>query len=130
MNRHSEQGMTLVETLVALVVLAIGIIAVARVFPSVSASQLSSQMLTSGSNYAREKVEELSALPWSDPALSDGRHPAGTATEDIGSNTAWHRYYNVTTLTGTLSDLKRVVVTVWWQWQGTDSTMTTTYFRR
>lgn len=130
MNRNPEQGLTLVETLVALVILAIGILAVARVFPSVSSNQFQAQMLTGGSNQAREKVEELSALPWSDPALSDGRHPAGTATEDIGSNNAWHRYYDVTTLTGTLSDLKRVVVTVRWQWQGMESTMTTTYFRR
>jgi prepilin-type N-terminal cleavage/methylation domain-containing protein len=130
MNRHSEQGMTLVETLVALVVLAIGIMAVARVFPSVSAGQLNARLLTTGSNYAREKQEELGALPWSDAALSDGRHPAGTATEDIGANNAWHRYYDVTTLTGTLSDLKRVVVTVRWTWQGSESTQTTTYFRR
>ena len=62
--------------------------------------------------------------------MSDGRHPAGTATDDVGTNNAWHRYYNVTTLTGTLSDLKRVVVTVRWTFNGTDSTMTTTYFRR
>lgn len=130
MKRNPEQGLTLVEALVALVVLAIGILAVARVFPSVSTNQFQAQMLTGGSNFAREKVEELSALPWSDPALSDGRHPAGTSTEDIGSNNAWHRFYNVTTLTGTLSDLKRVVVTVRWQWQAQESTMTTTYFRR
>ena len=122
--------MTLVETLVAMVVLAIGIMAVARVFPSVSSNQLNARMLTAGANFAREKQEELGAIPWTDAALSDGRHPAGTATEDIGANTRWHRFYNVTTLTGTLSDLKRVVVTVWWTWNGTDSTMTTTYFRR
>ncbi|TMQ48384.1 MAG: prepilin-type N-terminal cleavage/methylation domain-containing protein [Candidatus Eisenbacteria bacterium] len=130
MKRNPEQGLTLVETLVALVILAIGIMAVARVFPSVSANQLSARMLTAGSNFAREQQEQLGALPWTDAALTDGRHPAGTATDDIGSNNAWHRYYNVTTLTGTLSDLKRVVVTVRWTFNGTDSTMTTTYFRR
>ena len=82
------------------------------------------------SDVTREKQEELGALPWTDAAMSDGRHPAGTATDDVGTNNAWHRYYNVTTLTGTLSDLKRVVVTVRWTSNGTDSTMTTTYFRR
>ncbi len=130
MNRNPEQGLTLVETMVALIVLAIGIVAVAHVFPSVSTHQLSARMLTTGSNLAREKQEELGALPWTDPALTDGRHPAGIATEDVGTNNAWHRYYNVTTLPGALSDLKRVVVTVRWTISATDSTMTTTYFRR
>ena len=130
MGRNPEQGVTLLETLVALTVLAIGIVAVARVFPSITGSQIEAKMLTTGSYYSREKVEELMALPWTDPVLSDGRHPAGTATEALGSNGQWNRYYNVTTLTGTLSDLKRVTVTVWWQMQGYDTTTTTTYFRR
>ena len=130
MRRNPEQGVTLLETLVALTMLAVGIVAVARVFPSVTSSTLEAKMLTSGSYYAREKVEELMALPWTDAALTDGRHPGGSATEDIGSNNQYHRYYNVTTLTGTLSDLKRVTVSVWWQLQGSDTTTTTTYFRR
>jgi prepilin-type N-terminal cleavage/methylation domain-containing protein len=130
MNRNPEQGVTLLETLVALTVIAIGVVAVARVFPAITGSQLQAKMLTTGTYYAREKVEELMALPWTDAALTDGRHPAGTATEDMGSNNQWHRFYNVTTLTGALSDLKRVTVTVGWQFQGSDSTTTTTYFRR
>ncbi len=112
MNRNPERGVTLLETLVALTVLAVGIVA------------------ATGTYYTREKVEELLALPWTDAALTDGRHPGGSATEDIGSNSQWHRFYNVTTLTGALSDLKRVTVTVWWVMQGSDTTTTTTYFRR
>ena len=114
----------------ALTVLAVGIVAVARVFPSITGSQIEAKMLTTGTYYTREKVEELMALPWTDAALTDGRHPGGSATEDIGSNSQWHRFYNVTTLTGALSDLKRVTVTVWWVMQGSDTTTTTTYFRR
>ena len=130
MKRNPEQGVTLLETLVAMTVLAIGIVAVAKVFPSITGSQIEAKMLTTGTYYSREKVEELMALPWTDAALSDGRHPGGTATENMGSNNQWHRYYNVTTLVGALSDLKRVTVTVTWQMQGSDTTTTTTYFRR
>jgi len=130
MNRNPERGVTLLETLVAMTVLAIGIVSVAKVFPSITGSQIGAKMLTTGTYYSREKVEELMALPWADAALTDGRHPGGTATEDLGSNNQWHRYYNVTTLAGTLSDLKRVTVTVTWQMQGSDTTTTTTYFRR
>jgi len=130
MKRNPEQGVTLLETLVAMTVLAIGIVAVAKVFPSITGSQIEAKMLTTGTYYSREKVEELMALPWTDAALSDGRHPGGTATENMGSSNQWHRYYNVTTLAGALSDLKRVTVTVTWQMQGSDTTTTTTYFRR
>ena len=130
MKRNPEQGVTLLETLVAMTVLAIGIVSVAKVFPSITGSQIGAKMLTTGAYYSREKVEELMALPWTDAALTDGRHPGGTATEGIGSNGQWHRYYNVTTLTGALTDLKRVTVTVTWQMQGSDTTTTTTYFRR
>lgn len=130
MKRNPEQGVTLLETMVALTVLAIGIVAVARVFPTITGSQLEAKMLTTGTFYTREKMEELLALPWTDAALTDGRHPGGSATEDLGSNNQWHRFYNVTTLTGALSDLKRVTVTVRWTLQGSESTMTTTYFRR
>jgi prepilin-type N-terminal cleavage/methylation domain-containing protein len=130
MKRHPEQGVTLLETLVAMTVLAIGIVAVAKVFPNITGSQIGAKMLTTGAYYSREKVEELMALPWTDAALTDGRHPAGMATENLGSNNQWHRYYNVTTLTGALADLKRVTVTVTWLLQGSDTTTTTTYFRR
>lgn len=130
MKRNPEQGVTLLETLVALTVLAVGVVAVARVFPSITGSQISAKMLTTGAYYSREKVEELMALPWTDAALTDGRHPGGTATENLGSNNQWHRFYNVTTLTGALSELKRVTVTVQWTMQGSESTTTTTYFRR
>ena len=130
MQKHSEQGVTLIETIVALTILAIGILSVARVFPSVSDREVRAQMLTTGSNLAREKMEVLGALSWSDPALSNGRHPGGTATEDSGPKNQWHRYYNVTTLPGALSDLKRVTVIVWWRWQGSDSTSSTIYYGR
>ena len=130
MPQHSERGTTLVEVLVALIVLSIGIAASARVFPSITRSQLQARMLTAGSCYAREKAEEVSVLPWSHPDLTDGRHPPGTATENLGANGSWHRHYEVTTLTGTLSDLKKVTVTVSWEFQGSRSTTTTTYIRK
>ena len=125
-----RKGTTLIEVMFALIVLAIGIVAVARVFPSAAKAQIKSRMLTSGTYYAREKIEELGALAWSDTALTAGRHPGGTATEGLGASGAWNRYYDVTVMSAPLTDLKKVTVTVSWYQGGNRSTTTTTYLRK
>jgi Tfp pilus assembly protein PilV len=122
--------MTLVELMVALVVLSVGIIALARVFPSASRAQEQSKLQTAATYYAQERVERLTALAWSDTALAAGRHPGGTGTEGLGSSGAWRRYYQVTAMAAPLDDLKKVTVTVTWRFQGNRSTTLTTYLRR
>src|SRR5436190_10519460 len=130
-ERSREQGMSLVELCIALVVLAIGILAVARLFPAGARAQAQDQILTKANYYAQEKVEALTGLTWADAALFDGRHPAGTAFDTLGSG-HWLRSYQVTTMTGTLDNLKRVDVTVNYQGAGrTQRSLTaTTYVRR
>jgi type IV pilus assembly protein PilV len=126
----SARGMTLVELMVALMVLSVGIIALARVFPSATRNQEQSRLQTAASYYAQEKLEQLSALSWSDNALSVGRHPTGTATEHLGAGGAWHRHYQVAAMAAPLDDLKKVTVTVAWTYGGGRSTTLTTYVRR
>ena len=127
---RSERGASLIELMIALVVLSLGILAVARLFPAGARAQLGDRMMTAGSYYAQEKLEELNRLPWSDAALIDGRHPPGAATEDLGTSAAWHRYYEVSTLPAPLDNLKKVTVTVNWTFMGVRSTQSTTYLRR
>jgi prepilin-type N-terminal cleavage/methylation domain-containing protein len=55
MKRNPEQGVTLLETMVALTVLAIGIVAVARVFPSITGSQLEDQDAHDRTYYSRAR---------------------------------------------------------------------------
>jgi type IV pilus assembly protein PilV len=126
----NERGTTLIEVAIALIILTVGIVAVAKMFPSAARSQVRSRMLTSGTYYAREKLEELGALAWADTALSAGRHPTGIATEDLGPTGAWHRYYDVSVMAAPLSDLKKVTVTVNWTQGSSRSTTTTTYLRK
>ena len=128
---RDERGMSLIELLIALVVLTIGLLAVGRLFPTGERTQMQDR-LTLGANYhAQEQLETLTNRSWSDPLLSDGRHPAGTATEAL-ENGQWQRWYQVTTLTGTLSNLKKVDVTVSFQGAGRSarSVTATTYVRR
>jgi len=126
-----EQGMSLVELMVSLVVLSIGILAVARLFPASARSQAQDQILIKANYYAQEKVETLTGLTWADAALFDGRHPAGTACDTLGTG-QWLRFYQVTTMTGSLDNLKKVDVTVSYQGAGQAqrSLTATTYVRR
>ena len=126
-SRHSERGTSLAELMIALIVLSIGLLAVAQLFPAGSRSQLRDRMLTAANYYAQEKIEQFVNLPWTDTALSLGRHPAGTATEDLGQ---WQRYYEVELLDPPLENLKKVTVTVTWKSQGSRSVTATTYVRR
>ena len=130
-GRSGEQGMSLVELCIALVVLAVGILAVGRLFPASARSQEQDQILIKANYYAQEKVETLTGLTWADAALFDGRHPAGTAFDTLGTG-QWLRCYQVTTMTGSLDNLKRVDVTVNYQGAGrTQRSLTaTTYVRR
>src|SRR5262245_13232846 len=107
----NERGMSLIELLISLVVLAVGILAVGRMFPAGARSQAQDRILISANYYAQEKIESLTGLSWSDAALFDGRHPAGIACDTLG-NGAWLRFYQVATMTGSLDNLKKVDVTV------------------
>ena len=129
-TRHAERGATLIELMIALVVLSIGILAVAQLFPAGARGQVSDRMMTSATYYAQEQLESLNRLTWADPALTDGRHPPGLATENLGATGRWHRYYEVSTLPAPLENLKKVTVTVQWTFMGSRSVQTTTYLRR
>jgi prepilin-type N-terminal cleavage/methylation domain-containing protein len=129
-TRRAERGASLIELMIALVVLSLGILAVAQLFPAGARSQVRDRMMTSGSYYAQEKLEELNRLAWSDPALTTGRHPAGTATEALGATGKWRRHYDVADLPAPLDNLKKVTVTVGWTFMGARSVQSVTYLRR
>lgn len=127
--RH-ERGTSLIELMIALVVLSLGILAVGQLFPAGTRGQLQDRMLTAGNYYAQEKIEQLQRLTWSDPALTVGRHPPGTATDALGPTGQWQRYYDVSTLPAPLDNLKKATVTVGWTFMGARSVQATTYLRR
>ena len=128
--RPTERGASLIELMIALVVLSLGILAVAQLFPAGARAQLSDRMMTAAGNHAQEKLEELNRLTWSDPALTVGRHPPGSATEALGTTGKWQRFYVVSTLPAPLDNLKKVTVTVGWTYMGDRNVQSTTYLRR
>lgn len=130
-SHRSERGMSLIELMIALIVLAVGLLAVGQIFPNGARSQEQDRLLTSANYYAQEQLESLTGRNWSDPLLTDGRHPGGTAVDTLGSG-AWTRFYQVTTLTGKLDNLKKVDVTISYRGAGRAqrALTATTYVRR
>jgi prepilin-type N-terminal cleavage/methylation domain-containing protein len=126
-----ERGMSLVELMISLVVLAIGLLAVGRMFPTGARSQTQDRLLIGANYYAQERLESLTGLSWSDPQLTDGRHPAGAAMDTLQQG-QWMRFYQVTTMTGKLDNLKKVDVSVIYKGaaQAARTITATTYVRR
>ena len=130
-RNRAERGVTLVEMLIALIVLSIGILAVGRMFPQGSRSATQDRLLVGANYYVQEKLEELTGRSWADADLTNGRHPSGTATESLGSG-QWVRFYQVSAMTGDLDNLKKIDVTVGYRGAGLNprSITATTYVRR
>ena len=125
----SQRGSTLAEVMVALVVLSIGILAVARVFPAGTRSQVQSRVTSTANYYVQDKLEELSGKTWTDAALTTGRHPAA-GFDTLGTHGTWKRRYQVDQMVAPLDNLKKVTVTVNYTVQGARSVASTTYMRR
>ena len=54
-HAENERGMSLIELLISLVVLAVGILAVGRMFPAGARSQAQDRILISANYYAQKK---------------------------------------------------------------------------
>jgi type II secretory pathway pseudopilin PulG len=81
--RRCEAGLTLIEVLVAATILAMALLALAPMFTSAVRTNASAYQLTNSTTLAREKLEELSGYPRSDPRLtiaagSNAAGPTGT----------------------------------------------------
>jgi prepilin-type N-terminal cleavage/methylation domain-containing protein len=130
-RRGGERGVTLVELMITLLVLAIGLLAVSQLFPAGTRNQQRDRLMTLAVHYAQEKVEQLQGRTWLDPDLSVGRHPAGTAVESLEGG-AIERWYDVAAMAAPLDNLKKVTVTVRYHspGQGSRTATTVTYMRR
>ncbi len=124
----SSRGYSLLELMIVLVVLTLGILAIAKLFPTASREQVKDRLRTAGSYYAQEKIEALRACQTTDPDVTDGRHPTSSTNETCGASGAWQRYWTVSHLADPLGNIARMDVTVVWnEANGADSTTATTY---
>jgi type IV pilus assembly protein PilV len=79
-----EAGFTLIEVLIALTIFAVGLLAVAAMQTSAVKMNSSAGKLTDLSTWGMDKIEELLAMPYSDPWLETAGNPPGN---DSAGNT-------------------------------------------
>ncbi len=133
-DNKRESGITLVETLIAIIVLLTGMMTLAQVLMlSVMASKTHGRDAGKATVIARDKMEELSALPIADVRLADGGSLDPAAREegyydfvDQGGNViqagniagaaeasaAYTRYWSITDEEGLANGRKRIAVAV------------------
>jgi len=79
-----EDGYTLIEVLISLTIFAVGMLAVAVMQTSAIRMNSTAGKLTNLSTWGMDKIEELSALSYSDPLLDSAGNPH---QERLGSYT-------------------------------------------
>jgi prepilin-type N-terminal cleavage/methylation domain-containing protein len=123
-----ERGFSLAEMMMVMVILAIGILAVAKLFPTASRQQLKDRLRTSASYFVQEKVESLRTLVSTSADLAEGRHPSVDTNEAVGTTPGMTRYWVVSYPPPPLDNIVRIDVVVRWSTTaGPDSTVATSY---
>jgi type IV pilus assembly protein PilV len=115
--RRSEQGFSLVEVLVSMMILAIGLMAVASMQINAGRSDIRSMGMTKGGALAHGKMEELIGRPYehADLVAGAGAHPWEIREE---YSLGWEVVDNIP-----IPNVKTVTVTVEWDrdWEGGDA---------
>lgn len=101
-------GFTLIEVLVGLVILAIGLLAIAGMQLTSVKGNFFSSNLTQASVLAQDRLEVLRSLAWGHADLTGGTHNEGTIP-----NTIFTREYTVAVIAGTT--MLDITVTVRWR---------------
>lgn len=104
----SDRGFSLVEVLVANVILAVGVLSVAQLFTLAIASNIAAAHRTEAAILASQKLEELRAMPW------------GREQESGNSDTAgvYARHWSIEPLSG---NPRSLVLHVRVTWNGLDA---------
>lgn len=124
--RRAERGATIIEMMIALVVLAIGILAVGQLFPAGSRGQQKDRMFTTANMLAHEQLETLRAVKWSDPSLTVGVH----GPDSVGTARQYARSYVVAPMPAPMDQVRRVDVTVSYTFLRPRTVTATSYIRR
>ena len=114
-----SNGFTLVEVVVALVVLAIGLLAITAMQIISTKGGYFSNNVTQATIFAQDKLENLKNLSYGNPQLASGQHDEGEM-----SGTVFSRQYNIVEDTG--NSFKTITVTVQWVDRGEHSLSFTT----
>jgi prepilin-type N-terminal cleavage/methylation domain-containing protein len=104
---RKQKGFTLIEVVAGLIILAIGLLAIAAMQITSTKGGYFSSNVTRATIFAQDKLEYLKNLSYSDSNLSNGLHNEGTISGSIFS-----RVVNVVEDAG--NSMKTITVTVQW----------------
>jgi prepilin-type N-terminal cleavage/methylation domain-containing protein len=113
-NTQNENGFTLIEVMAGLIILAIGLLAIATMYITSTKGSYFSSNVTQATIFAQDKMEYLKNLSYSDSYLSNGQHSEGTL-----SGTIFSRQYQVVEDAG--NSMKTITVIVNWTDRGDHS---------
>jgi type IV pilus assembly protein PilV len=108
---RNENAFTLIEVLVGLVILAIGLLALAVMQITAIKGGYFSSSVAQATFLSQERLEYLENLPYNDSNLSSGVHNEGTI-----SGTIFSRQYDIAEDTG--NPMKTITVIVQWEDRG------------
>ena len=122
-NQRAQAGFTMVEVMVALGILAFGILAVASMQTSSLSGTRTAHCVTEATTVAMDKVEDLMMLAYTDADLTNGAHGPEYDTTN--------RYRIDWTVTDDIpvDSTKTIDVTVQWQERGVVRTSSRTYIK-
>ncbi len=103
-----KKGFSLIEMLISILVLAIGIMGVAQVFPLGMKSVFRSQMYTKAVEYGEQKIEELRTIDYS--KLDSSPYDSGSELNNDGFLVVWSVSANGTPVPNS----RFVTVDVYW----------------
>jgi type IV pilus assembly protein PilV len=105
-----SEGFTLLEVMIALVILAVGLLGLAALqLVAVKSNAFSSEM-TYATMVAQQQAEVLKNLPYDDGYLTSGSHTAMGSSKGVQYTITWNVTDNVPT-----TDMKSVNLIVQWQ---------------
>ena len=117
----SNRGFTIVEVMIALVLLAVGILVIARAFPVGQRHSTEDRLRTQAIQFANERLEQIAASVLAGGALVPGVYGPEVLRDP------WSCTYRIEPMETPLEDLSRVTVSVSWTSVQPDSVTLVTY---